>query len=83
MGKTEIIVETLKNEIRNGKYPPGTRFPSEYRLSSRFEVNGKTDKRPVSALPGRRGAGIAEVVMAPKYEQLYVTPEGVSSTSTK
>ena len=64
MGKTEIIVETLKNEIRSGKYPPGTRFPSEYTLSSRFEVNGKTANKAVTLLVaagllerGTRGQG--------------------------
>lgn len=64
MGKTEMIVETLKNEILNGKYPPGARFPSEYTLSSRFEVNGKTANKAVTLLVaagllerGSRGQG--------------------------
>ena len=64
MGKTEVIVETLKNEIQNGKYPPGTRFPSEYTLASRFEVNGKTANKAVTLLVaagllerGMRGQG--------------------------
>ena len=44
---------------------------------------GKTDKGLVSALPGQQNwAGIAEAITATKYE-LNVTPEGVSSASSK
>ena len=64
MGKTEIIAETLKEEILNGKYPPGGRFPSEYDLAFRFEVNGKTANKAVTLLVaagllerGSRGQG--------------------------
>ena len=44
---------------------------------------GKTDKGLVSALPGQQDwAGIAAAITATKYE-LNVTPEGVSSASSK
>ena len=50
MGKTESIVEILKQELAEGKYPVNSRFPSEYELSDRFNVNKKTANKAVTLL---------------------------------
>lgn len=50
MGKTEAIAQVLKQELSEGKYPVNSRFPSEYELSDRFEVNKKTANKAVSLL---------------------------------
>ena len=75
MGKTEYIVETMKAEILNGKYPPGAHFPSEYELAVRFEVNGKTANKAVTLLVaagllerGTRGQGTRVCRQRPAWE---------------
>ena len=64
MGKVENILEILKNELTTGKYPSGTRFPSEYELAERFGVHKITANKAVSLLVnehllkrGSRGSG--------------------------
>lgn len=47
---TPGIIETLKTELAEGKYPVGSRFPSAYDLSDRFGVTRGTANRAVDAL---------------------------------
>lgn len=44
------ISNTLRDEIRNGVYEPGSRLPTEMELSQRFGVNRHTLRRAVSSL---------------------------------
>ena len=61
MSKTDEMLEILRKELESGKYPQGTRFPSEYELADRFNVNKKTANKTVSLLAAegmlRRGRG--------------------------
>lgn len=64
MNKIDVILETLREEIRKGIYRVGDKFPSQYELSLRFEVNPKTANKAVSLLAAqgllerqRRGQG--------------------------
>ncbi|OQA81854.1 MAG: Arabinose metabolism transcriptional repressor [Lentisphaerae bacterium ADurb.Bin242] len=75
MEKLEQILSTLKKELGEGKFAPGTRFPSEYDLAQRFSVNKKTANKAVSLLAaegfltrGKRGQGtrVAASVPYPK-----------------
>jgi len=50
MNKIDAVLETLREEIRRGTYPVGGRFPSQYELSLRFNVNPKTANKAVSLL---------------------------------
>ncbi len=57
------IHDTLAGEIGGGRYPPGTKLPTEAELARRFGVNRHTVRRALAALSGagrihvRRGAG--------------------------
>ncbi|MCQ2396824.1 MAG: GntR family transcriptional regulator [Lentisphaeria bacterium] len=64
MGKIQDIIDILTQELNDGKYPPNSRFPSEYELSIRFGVGRITANKAVSALAaagrlvrGSRGSG--------------------------
>ena len=64
MNKLERIVEILRGELADGKYPPGSRFPSEYELVRRFDVCRSTANKAVAMFcgegllcRGQRGAG--------------------------
>lgn len=81
MGKTESIIEILKKELSVGKYPVNTRFPSEYELSDRFNVNKKTANKAVTLLVsegllerGRGGKGtlVCSTSKFPKHHIVYL-----------
>ncbi|MBE6366801.1 MAG: GntR family transcriptional regulator [Lentisphaerae bacterium] len=64
MNKLDKILETLRCELSTGKYPPGSRFPSEYDLVRRFDVCRGTANKAVTMLcnagflkRGQRGSG--------------------------
>ena len=64
MQKFQEIKEILQSELEAGKYPVGSRFPSEYELGYRFEVSRLTANKAVNLLVaegwlerGARGAG--------------------------
>ena len=64
MGKAEFIAEELRHGIISGKYPCGSKFPSEYELALLFDINSKTANKAVSLLAaegllerGGRGQG--------------------------
>lgn len=64
VNKIEDMLAVLKNELAAGKYPGGTRFPSEYELAERFGVHKITANKAVSLLVnehllkrGSRGSG--------------------------
>ena len=50
MGKAEFIAEELRHGIISGKYPCGSKFPSEYELALLFDINSKTANKAVSLL---------------------------------
>jgi len=58
------IEQTLTAEIGEGRYPPGSRLPSEADLARRFGVNRHTVRRAQAAMQdaglvmARRGAGV-------------------------
>ena len=64
MEKYKEIVELLKAELAQGKYPVGSRFPSEYELGNRFDCSRLTANKAVKMLVaegwlerGVRGSG--------------------------
>ena len=64
MGKINDIIEILATELAAGKYPVGSRFPSEYDLAERFDTGRVTVNKAVSHLVtlgklerGARGSG--------------------------
>ncbi|MBE6405716.1 MAG: GntR family transcriptional regulator [Lentisphaerae bacterium] len=81
MGKTESIIQILKEELIQGKYPVNSRFPSEYELSDRFGVNKKTVNKAVTLLVsegflvrGRGGKGtiVCTTSKFPQYHVVYL-----------
>jgi len=38
MKKTEELLEILRKELKDGRYPPGSKFPSEQKLMTRFKA---------------------------------------------
>ena len=38
MGKTEEVLNILRKELLNGQYKPGSKFPSEHQLMTRFKA---------------------------------------------
>lgn len=81
--KFELILTSLRNEIQNGIYPLGGRFPSEYELAERFGVNKMTANKAVSQLVyegylqrGGRGSN-TKVIMTEKFPKgyfVYIAP---------
>ena len=64
MQKFQEIKEILQRELEEGKYPVGSRFPSEYELGYRFETSRLTTNKAVNLLVaegwlerGVRGSG--------------------------
>ena len=81
MGKTETIFQILKEELKQGKYPVNSRFPSEYDLAERFGVNKKTGNKAVTLLVsegllerGRGGKGtiICSTVKYPRHHVVFI-----------
>jgi len=73
MEKLEQVLTTLKKELEEGQFAPGSRFPSEYDLARRFFINKKTANKAVSLLAsdgflvrGKRGQG-THVAGSPPY----------------
>ncbi|MBQ6474507.1 MAG: GntR family transcriptional regulator [Victivallales bacterium] len=80
---TEQITSALTQELEDGKYPMGSRFPSETMLSDRFHVNKWTVNKAVTQLVEagmlqRKGRGGGTVVMQTRRFPLgtigYVAP---------
>lgn len=73
MGKITDIAEILSAELAAGKYPAGTRFPSEYELSERFGVGRVTVNKAVSMLvsAGRLERGVRGSGTRVKAQNLY------------
>ena len=80
MEKIDRIVTVLKKELCDGKYPVGSRFPSEYELAERFNVNKKTANKAVSLLAaenlvkrgiGRGGTTVLRTGKYPKYHFVF------------
>jgi len=65
------IHDTLRQELKDLVYPPGTRFPSEEKLTARFGVNRHTVRRALNVLQDAglirrergRGAFVTENVL--------------------
>ena len=81
MGKTESILQILRQELSDGKYPVNSRFPSEYELSDRFDVNKKTVNKAVTLLVsegllerGRGGKGtiVCTTAKFPRYHVVFL-----------
>ena len=81
MGKTDEIIQILRQELAEGKYPVNSRFPSEYELSDRFSVNKKTANKAVTMLVtdgllerGRGGKGtiVCTTTKFPRYHVVYL-----------
>lgn len=67
MNKSEHICNILIAELQAGKYPDRTRFPSEYLLADRFQINKTTANKIVSNLVEkgfltRGGRGVGTIV---------------------
>lgn len=58
------IAEALRQDVARGRYPPGTKLPTEAELAARFGVNRHTVRHGLKALAddglvrSRRGAGV-------------------------
>ena len=50
MSKLNDVISLLRNDIREGKYPPGKKFPSEYELAETCAVNRITVNKAVNML---------------------------------
>ena len=67
------IAATLRDDIANGTYGPGSRLPTEADLSARFGVNRHTLRRALADLgkaglvQSRRGAGVFVVARPTDY----------------
>jgi len=48
--KITAISDELRRELKNGIYPKGSRFPSEYDLAERFRINKTTANKAVGLL---------------------------------
>lgn len=64
MGKIEELAQILRNELKDGRFQIGDRFPSEYELANLYQVNNKTANKASALLVaegllrrGKRGAG--------------------------
>ena len=73
MSKITDIIDILTREFAEGKYPPGSRFPSEYDLVRRFDVGRSTANKAVLSLVssgllvrGVRGSGTRVAVPKPQ-----------------
>lgn len=62
--KTPALLKLLRKELEAGKYPVNSRFPSEYDLANRFDINKTTANKLVATLVaegllarGKRGCG--------------------------
>ncbi|OQC11838.1 MAG: HTH-type transcriptional repressor PurR [Lentisphaerae bacterium ADurb.Bin082] len=52
MSKSKLteLIDSLRGELMSGAYPPGSRFPSEYRIAEKYNINKTTANKAVSAL---------------------------------
>lgn len=80
--KSTVMMAQLRDELKNGLYPVGARFPSEYELAERFQVNKTTANKVVGLLVAegfleRRVSGGGTVVIRnivfPKGLLVYLT----------
>lgn len=83
MNRTETIYEELIRRLDAGKYPPGSKFPSESALSEEFAVSKLTINKIVSMIAGTgrlcrgaRGAGtrVAKEFFHPRGSLYYLGP---------
>jgi DNA-binding GntR family transcriptional regulator len=70
------IADTLAEAIARGRYPVGSRLPTEAELSRRFESSRFTVRQALSALRGRgmiaSRRGVGSLVVAARTRQSYV-----------
>jgi GntR family transcriptional regulator len=66
------IYETLRNQIQEGTYPPGSRFPQQHALSREFKVSLMTLRQALDLLERdgliRRRHGIGTFVASPQID---------------
>ena len=81
MGKTEEILEILRRELQDGKYKPGSKFPSEHQLTARFDTSRVTVNKITMQLASegflerrKQGAGtyVKEVMPFPAGHLAYI-----------
>ncbi len=81
MNKSSEISRQLIHELSAGRYPPDSRFPSEYSLARRFNVSRLTANKVVSSLVGAgylvrgvRGSGtrVARAALHSKGRIIYL-----------
>ncbi len=84
MGKLAGLINSLRRELMAGVYPPGSRFPSEYRIAERYAVNKTTANKAVFALVSEgwlsragRGAGTLVEQTQPFPQNMYVYVGGI------
>ncbi len=80
--KSETMASQLRSELKGGLYPVGSRFPSEYELAERFQVNKTTANKVVGLLVAegfleRRtsggGTGVVRNTVFPEGMLVYLT----------
>ena len=80
--KSAFMMAQLKDELMRGRYPVGSRFPSEYELAERFQVNKTTANKVVGLLVAegflkRRtsggGTGVIRNAVFPRGTLVYLT----------
>lgn len=83
MKKTKEILTVLRNELRSGHYKPGSRFPSEFSLMSRFDAARTTINKITAQLEedgfivrSQKGAGtkVADSMPFPIGHIAYLGP---------
>ena len=83
MGKIEELAQQLRSELENGHFQAGERFPSEYELARRYNVNNKTANKATSLLVtegflhrGGRGEGtfVRQTSIFPKMILGFIGP---------
>ena len=79
---SEQLAEALAASIREGKFPPGQRLPTESALLERFRVSRTVVREALSRLntlglvESRQGSGLFVKNSAPELEQLVLAPDG-------
>lgn len=69
MNKLQVLIEKLRAELASGKYPVGSRFPSEYCIAETYGVNKTTANKAMQTLAAdglvdRGGRGVGTIVRA-------------------
>lgn len=81
MAISNDIIDLLRQEIQDGKYPINSRFPSEFELGERFSINKKTANKIVTLLVaegflkrgiGKQGTLVRQIEKYPKYHIAFL-----------